>query len=199
MVSHYSAAYLGLLYMVAGFQQGENWSCKPSYQLGWEFTKLRSRYILLIISSHRTNQRFKARENRIYHLTVEVACMHRDERNCSHPSLQTIYHSPLSGFRLPKSSKTTRHSSIRESALKTNISWSVSDLDVFLRCGFSWSGNLAVQVEEGLKWKRDWGISTLSLSIVFYLVSLFAIQYPHLPMCLVSLRSNTIFCTFSRN
>ena len=148
IVPYYSMAYTRFLYLVAGFQQGENGSCKASYRRGWEFTN-HSCHILLVIS----NQRFKGRKNRLYHLTMEVACMHRNGRNCWHPSLPTIYHRSQSGFRLPSLLITDTHPIIVSASwyLMSNISWSTLDLDLFLRCGFSWSSNLAAQLE-----KRAW-------------------------------------------
>lgn len=99
IVPYYSTAYAGLLYMIAGFQ-GKNGSCKASYRLDLESTD-HSCHVLLTISSHRANQKFKGRKKRLYHLTIKLACVHKNGRNCWHPSLHTIYHSSQRGFRLP--------------------------------------------------------------------------------------------------
>ena len=144
-------------------------AARTLYQLGWEFTKRHSRYILLIISSHRTNQRLMGRK-------TDSTAWRWEWHACTwvRKTAQTHCHNSLprftASFQLPKSSRTTRHSSNYRTGLKDRY------LVIYTRSGWVtqvwvlliWKPHSSVG-GEGLKRKKDWGV--LTLWIVFHLTS----------------------------
>ena len=85
-------------------------AARTLYQLGWEFTKCHSRYILLILSSHRTNQRLLGRKTDP--TTWRWGGMHaRGWERLSRPTVTTACPDSQPSSQLPKSSRTTRRSS----------------------------------------------------------------------------------------